>query len=235
MSVHIISRADWHARQPKTTPVKVARDMRREFIVHFSGAAANQSVRAIQDWCMDGRGFNDIDYNLLVRGTTGEAYMGRGWDILGAHTVGHNTSGVAVCVISDGPISDAAKRTVRALYDQACDHFGRRLTKTMHRLLDQTNCPGDIIARWVSAGMPAPEGDDDVQVDELLGADKIINDINPGKAGAPDANPTMSVGWAMRYATHAHLALEEVRALRTEVAALTKAVAALTPKPAADR
>jgi hypothetical protein len=171
VSIAITSRAGWNARPPKSTPVTVARSARSEFIVHFSGASPDQSVRAIQDWCMDGRGFNDIDYNLLVRGTTGQAYMGRGWDIQGAHTVGHNTSGVAVCVISDGPISDAAKRSVLALYEQACGLFGRRLTKTMHRLLDQTECPGDTIARWVSAGMPAPEEEDMALTDDDL--DKV--------------------------------------------------------------
>lgn len=189
MTLTIISRALWDARPPKTPPTTVARSARTEFVVHFSGGPVTQTVRAIQDWCMDGRGFNDIDYNLLVRGSTGEAYMGRGWDILGAHTVGHNMTGVGICVIGDGPISDAAKRTVIALYDQACALFGRRLVKTMHRELDQTNCPGDTIAAWVNAGMPAPEGDDDMTDDEMRKLAGYIGDAIVARVLRADVVP----------------------------------------------
>lgn len=156
--MNIIPRATWGARSPRKTPTKVAPSKRLFYVVHYSGAPATQSVRAIQDWCMDGRGFNDIDYNFLVRGTTGEIYEGRGWDVVGSHTVGYNTNGIGVCVISDGPISDAAKVAVRWLYEQAIARAGHGLQVKGHKQLATTgtDCPGSAIMLWVQGGMLAP-------------------------------------------------------------------------------
>lgn len=161
--MEIITRAQWGARAAKAV-VKVAPSKRLYYVVHYSGAPSTQSVRAIQDWCMDappkGRGFNDIDYNFLVRGTTGQIYEGRGWDVVGSHTVGYNTNGLGVCVISDGPISDAAKLAVRWLYEQAVARAGHGLQIKGHRQLATTgtSCPGNAIFLWVQGGMIAPSG-----------------------------------------------------------------------------
>jgi len=129
---------------------------RKLFVVHYSGGPADQSVRAIQDWCMNapphGRGFSDIDYNFLVRGTTGEIYMGRGWDVVGAHTKGHNTEGLGVCVISKGPISAAAKTAVKWLYAEAERRAGHHLVVRGHGQLTPTECPGRTIQKWLSSG-----------------------------------------------------------------------------------
>lgn len=149
--MNVIERADWGARAPKRVD-RVAPSARRLFIVHYTAAPADQSVRAIQEWCMVGRGFSDIDYNFLVRGTTGEVYEGRGWDAIGAHTVGHNTEGLGVCVITPGPISAKAKDAVRALYAAAVARSGHALSVKGHRELDQTQCPGAEIFSWVRAG-----------------------------------------------------------------------------------
>lgn len=53
------------------------------------------------------------------------------------------------------------------------------------------------------------EGDDDMAVDDLLGADRIPNDINPGTPGTPKYNKNMTVLWALRYATRAELARQQ--------------------------
>jgi hypothetical protein len=156
--MNIISRSQWGARSPKKTPTTVAPSRRLYYVVHYSGAPASQSVKDIQGWCMDGRGFNDIDYNFLVRGTTGEIYEGRGWDVVGSHTVGYNTNGIGVCIISNGPASDAAKLAVRWLYDQAVARAGHGLQIKGHRQLATTgtSCPGSAIFAWVQGGMLAP-------------------------------------------------------------------------------
>lgn len=154
----IITRAQWDARAPKTDPVYVAPSRRQYFVLHHSGAPIDQTVRAIQDWCMDGRGFNDIDYNHLVRGSTGEIYEGRGWDIQGAHTVDYNITGVGVCIIGIDQASDAAKRSVRWLYDKYNVRCGKTLTLHGHRDLATTGttCPGDRNEAWLRAGLPLP-------------------------------------------------------------------------------
>lgn len=230
--VDIVSRAGWDARPPKNKE-HVNRHLRTEFIVHYSGGPATQTVRAIQDWCMDGRGFSDIDYNMLVRGTTGQAYMGRGWDVRGAHTVGHNTSGVAVCIISNGPISDAAKRTTIALYEQACELFGRRLKMTVHRRLDETDCPGDTITKWVMAGMPAPDkesesdvafSDDKIPVTATTGKE-LFDPDKPAETPVPAATILqLSAIWAKRSAeTGADIETRLTR-LEADIAAIKAAV-----------
>lgn len=162
--MNIVTRAQWGARSPKKTPTYVSPFKRVYFVVHYSGGPATQSIRVIQDWCMDGRGFSDIDYNHLVRGTTGEIYEGRGFDVVGSHTVDYNTTGVGVCVISDGPISDAAKTAVRWLYGQYNARCGKTLKLRGHRQLATTgtDCPGAEIFAWVQAGLPAPTGEDDM-------------------------------------------------------------------------
>jgi hypothetical protein len=155
--MRIIPRAEWNARPPKNR-VTTAPSTRRYYVVHHSGGPAGQTVRAIQDWCMDGRGFSDIDYNFLIRATTGEIYEGRGWDVVGAHTTNYNTNGVGVCLIGTDQASDAAKTAVRWLYDQYNKRCSRTLLIHGHRELATTgtDCPGDKVFAWVHAGMPAP-------------------------------------------------------------------------------
>lgn len=148
----IISREQWGARAPERGTKRVAMTMRTEFIVHHSDGPADQSVRAIQDWCMDGRGFLDIDYNWLVRGTTGEIYAGRGWQVVGSHTKGHNTSGIGVCVIGHNELSPAAKESLHALYSEAMRAAGHPLMVFGHRDLDRTECPGPTIYTWLQTG-----------------------------------------------------------------------------------
>jgi hypothetical protein len=156
----IVTRAAWGARAPKSTPTHVSPSARRYYVVHHSGAPVTQSVRAIQDWCMDGRNFSDIDYNHLVRGSTGEIYEGRGWDVVGAHTVGYNTTGVGVCIIGNDQATEAAKSAVRWLYEQYNDRCDRTLLIRGHRQLATTgtDCPGPKNFAWVRGGLLAPAG-----------------------------------------------------------------------------
>lgn len=150
-----VTRAEWGARDPDRV-ITVSRSLRTEFIVHYSAASQTQTVRSIQNYHMDTRGWDDIGYNWLcdVKGTL---YIGRGWDTLGTHTVGHNTSGIAVCFIgTNADVTEAAKRTIRMLADEADRVMGRKLTRYGHRDLDQTTCPGDNLYGWVHSGMSVP-------------------------------------------------------------------------------
>ncbi|MEV6817842.1 N-acetylmuramoyl-L-alanine amidase [Nocardiopsis dassonvillei] len=161
--VSIRSRSSWGARAPRSIS-RTTWSARRGFTVHHSAGPPTQSVRSIQDFHMDGRQWSDVGYNLLVD-DAGTAYEGRGWLVIGAHAAPYNTSHIGVCFIgSDGDATDAAKRTIRALYDEACERAGRRLSITGHRDLNSTTCPGGDLYQWVRAGMPtnatSTEGDD---------------------------------------------------------------------------
>lgn len=239
--MNIISRSAWGARSPKITPTRVAPSQRFEFVVHYSGAPVTQTVRAIQDWCMDGRSFNDIDYNFLVRGTTGELYEGRGWDVVGAHATDHNTVGYGVCVIGQGELSDAAKTAVRWLYDQACSRSARTLRIYGHRdvATTGTDCPGTTIEAWVKTGLTVKEAPvaeiNKILIDELLGRDLGHEGGNDEVGMCLQGSLTNSAG-ALAQSRSNGSALSalasQVSALRTDVSMLRAAVAAITPPPA---
>ncbi|GAA1994444.1 hypothetical protein GCM10009799_20700 [Nocardiopsis rhodophaea] len=157
--VDIISRSRWGARSPRHR-VRVPWSSRTEFIVHYTEGPASQSPRSIQDFHMGKRGWSDVGYNLLVD-DQGRAYEGRGWSVQGAHAIGHNRSGIGVAFIGrDGDATPAARRTIRALYDEACRRSGRTLAIRGHRDVNSTNCPGNALYAWVRAGMPADESDE---------------------------------------------------------------------------
>ncbi|MUL41300.1 N-acetylmuramoyl-L-alanine amidase [Streptomonospora sp. PA3] len=167
--VGIVDRSEWGARPPRNREY-VSWDARTEFIVHHSAGPTTQSVRAIQDFHMDGRGWSDIGYNMLVD-DSGTAYEGRGWLVVGAHAVGHNRSGIGVCYIGQNNPTPAAKAAVRALYDEACERAGRRLAAKGHRDVNETTCPGDELHTWVRDGMPTRGGDDDMSLINLRKGD----------------------------------------------------------------
>lgn len=170
----IIRRSEWGARKPRQR-VTVDASRREWFVIHHSGGPVTQTVRAIQDWCMDGRGFSDIDYNFLVRASTGEIYEGRGWDVVGSHTVGYNTTGIGVCVIGDdAPLSDAAKDALLWLHEQGGRRAGHRLDIRGHGQLTSTDCPGPRILSWIGKGLPAPSKGDIV---EKADRDAIVKDV----------------------------------------------------------
>lgn len=77
-------------------------------------------------------------------------------------------------------------------------------------------------------------GDDLPTVEDLLNADEIVNDINPGTPGKPGHNPKMTVRWALQYASRAALALDETRAVRKDLAVLAAQVKALAGKDFVD-
>lgn len=95
----IITRAEWGARPPKTTPRKIATPTPELWLHHTAspdGGAAR--VRAIQNYHMDTRGWNDIAYSFLINGA-GLVFEGRGPGIAGGHTKNHNTISHAICVL----------------------------------------------------------------------------------------------------------------------------------------
>ncbi|GAA4911183.1 N-acetylmuramoyl-L-alanine amidase [Streptomonospora salina] len=168
-TVPIIERSQWGARDPRGRKY-VSWGTRTEFIVHHSAGPTSQTVRSIQDFHMDSRGWSDIGYNLLVD-DAGHAYDGRGWLVVGAHAVGHNTSGIGVCYIGQNAPTDPAKRTIRALYDMACEQAGRQLETLGHGDVNDTTCPGGNLDAWVHDGMPV-DGLDTNGGHELIGLKK---------------------------------------------------------------
>lgn len=155
-----ISRAQWGARPAKPGRTRVTWAQRTHFSVHYTDGPHTQSVRAIQDWCMNapphGRNFLDIDYNWLVD-VNGVIYEGRGWDYAGSHTLNKNTPQIGVAFIGyDADVTDKAKHAIAVLYAEANRLKKGALTKTWHSAWSQTDCPGTKLRSWVRFGMRDP-------------------------------------------------------------------------------
>ncbi|QVJ03076.1 peptidoglycan-binding domain-containing protein [Nocardiopsis eucommiae] len=145
--VNIISRSSWGARAPKNRQT-VAWSARQEVTLHYSTGSTSQTPRQIQDFHMGpSRGWSDIAYNFLVD-KDGKVYKGRGWLVVGAHAAPRNTQGIGVCYIGSDSMTDAAKRAVVALYDEACKRAGRTLSRRGHRDINSTSCPGSKNHAW---------------------------------------------------------------------------------------
>lgn len=158
MGLIVVSRADWGAVPPRNRTT-VGWGTRTHFAVHYSAGSPKDTPRSIQAFHMrpvanGGRGWADIGYNFLVD-VHGTIYEGRGWETVGAHAAGWNRVAVGVCFIGrDGDATIAAKRSIRALYNEACRRKGGQLRLIGHRDVNPTDCPGDSLYQWVRAGLP---------------------------------------------------------------------------------
>ena len=96
----IIPRNEWGANPPKgvnttqwssTTPTRVHHTDTQA--PTGSGAdlinAEKEAIKKIQEFHMNTRKYNDIAYNFLIT-PSGRVYEGRGKNVVGAHTLGHN-------------------------------------------------------------------------------------------------------------------------------------------------
>lgn len=168
-----ISRASWKARKPDAI-TRISERERRYFVVHHTAGPLTQTVREIQNFHMDTRGWADIGYNFLVHPRTGDVYEGRGWGVVGAHAEGHNREALGVCVIGNNPeLSAAARNALSQLYTDACRRADRTLLLRGHRQMSgaATACPGERLLKIIKAGLmpPAPEVTD-MDVAQLLDA-----------------------------------------------------------------
>ena len=156
VTIMLQTRGDWNARPP-TSIVRLDWSKVTKFIVHYSGATRSQSVRSIQDYCMDNKGHSDIDYNELVRGNL--LYVGRGNNV-GSHTLNNNSTSYGVCMIGlNGDATNNDMNVIRSRYDYACAMAGRKLAMLGHNQAPTlppgyTSCPGSELQAWINAGMP---------------------------------------------------------------------------------
>jgi len=168
---NIVSRAEWGARPPtSTTPIN--HPVPRYFVHHSAGGSCftqstcESTVRGIQNYHMDSNGWSDIGYNFLV-GEDGNAYEGRGWDRVGAHSPDYNSVAIGVCVM--GTFTSANPNAAALQVTQQLISCGVELGKLSssyslhgHRDGTCTSCPGDAlyatIRTWPRYGGPLPGG-----------------------------------------------------------------------------
>lgn len=143
------SRNRWGARPPKKSYTN--HDPKILVIHHTAIPDQDQyqgatTVRGIQGFHQNGRGWIDIGYHFLI-GPEGIIYQGRPETVRGAHAT-PNTDKVGICLIGDYQDNDELKpETRQALVDllawlAATYEIDPQSKITGHRDWNDTNCPG---------------------------------------------------------------------------------------------
>jgi len=142
----INSRSSWHPAPPKAPHIKVSWTHNSIFFLHHTctkppttgGAAGEQAaMRELQRIAFD-RGFNDISYSYLVF-PSGNIYEGRGFEIEGAHTLGHNED-IGCALVGNYETSKVtAAQEASVLWLQK--KLGAERMRP-HRSVFATDCPG---------------------------------------------------------------------------------------------
>jgi peptidoglycan hydrolase-like protein with peptidoglycan-binding domain len=171
VAIDLITRKEWGARAPKGsyTTLRSTQGVK----VHYTGSKEKlemaddhdlcvSRVRSIQNSHMDGNGWTDIGYNLLVCSHR-SVFVGRGGKHLpAANGPGLNSGHYAVCglVGNSGlvvPSDDMLLGILDAIaYLRQTAGAGTQIKG--HRDGYATDCPGTRLYQWVKDGCPKPSG-----------------------------------------------------------------------------
>ncbi|XP_022914149.2 peptidoglycan recognition protein 3-like isoform X5 [Onthophagus taurus] len=100
----IISRKEWGARTNRGTYIPLKLPVPYVIIHHtatercFDKDTCYLQAISIQDYHMDNRKWADIAYSFMIGGD-GNVYDARGWDNMGAHTLGYNNVSIGIAFI----------------------------------------------------------------------------------------------------------------------------------------
>ena len=135
--------------------------------VHHSAGPQQQTVRTIQNFHMDSRGWSDIAYNWLVN-DQGDIFEGRGWGIVGGATKNENSTSHSICYIGNTEVdnpSDMAKQSIKFLIAIHNEKYGAGFVRG-HKDSNSasTACPGTNLYNWIQAGMPLIPVDEDASM-----------------------------------------------------------------------
>jgi len=159
----VVSREGWRARRTRCSSTDRSRyRMAIHETVTPSGGDVAATVRSIQSYHMDSRGWCDVGYHFLI-GADGTIYEGRPLPLRGAHVGGHNTGNVGISLVGCfhpsgcsgmGPLepTEAMIASTARLVGLLADTLGVTVTSSSvighreHRGAS-TACPGDYLAR----------------------------------------------------------------------------------------
>lgn len=146
-------RAEWKAAKPKEayTPHAPYR-----LTLHHTDTKQTydlketlQEVKFIQDFHMNGRGWNDIAYHFLIDGS-GNVVEGRPEGVVGAHVENQNTGNIGIVMLGtyhppkNDPVTQAQLDAFVRVASYVVDKYGiDRDTLKGHRDYKGTDCPGD--------------------------------------------------------------------------------------------
>jgi len=153
-SLQLVSRSQWGARPP-TSVTNINGAVNMTFVHHAAGppcfdlAECSARVKAIQNYHMDSNGWNDVGYSYLI-GEDGRVYEGRGWSVVGSHTLNYNSVAYGFCILGDfmlrGP-NQVALDAVQDIIDCGVElgYIVADYEMFGHRDGRCTACPGDVL------------------------------------------------------------------------------------------
>jgi hypothetical protein len=163
--VRYVVRDEWGARTPKdSTPLAGTLGVK----IHYTGEYEDPvlladhdgcagRVREIQDMHMDGNGWDDVAYNLLVC-LHGHVFEGRGPHVLcAANGAGLNTWHYAICaLLGKAGVSVPPEALLAGLREaigflRSSGAAGKEVMG--HRDGRDTECPGEPLYGWVNGGL----------------------------------------------------------------------------------
>ncbi|EDX16292.1 peptidoglycan-recognition protein LE [Drosophila simulans] len=148
----IIPRSSWLAQKPMDEPMPLQLPVKYVVILHTATESSEKraiNVRLIRDmqcFHIESRGWNDIAYNFLV-GCDGNIYEGRGWQTVGAHTLGYNRISLGIsfigCFMKELPTADALNMCRNLLARGVEDgHISTDYRLICHCQCNSTESPG---------------------------------------------------------------------------------------------
>nr|XP_046470487.1 peptidoglycan recognition protein-like isoform X2 [Neodiprion pinetum] len=161
-NLRFVTRNEWGA-QPPTEPLgKLKHPVPYVIISHtateFCDTQSTCAFRVCfaQVFHMESRNWSDIAYNFLIGGDA-YAYIGRGWDHVGAHAYGYNSRSIGISFIGTYNTVAPSDHQMNAL--QQLIEIGVKSGKIAadykllgHRQVSKTPSPGDalynIITTW---------------------------------------------------------------------------------------
>ncbi|XP_015124473.1 peptidoglycan-recognition protein LC [Diachasma alloeum] len=158
--VRFVKRIEWGA-QPPTNPANPLQILPAPYVIisHTASepcstqAECSQRVRTAQTMHIEWNKWDDIGYNFLVGGD-GLAYVGRGWDVEGAHTFNYNKKSIGISCIGTFNTVTPPKRQLVALarvIETGVKHgkIAKDYKLMGHRQLTETLSPGDMLYRII--------------------------------------------------------------------------------------
>ncbi|VEN36681.1 unnamed protein product [Callosobruchus maculatus] len=148
----IISRKEWGAVPPKSVK-PLEQNPPLYIVVHHSASpictsedACKRSIRGVQRYHMENRGWEDIGYNFMIGGD-GNIYEGRGWGVHGAHDPRHNANSLGVCLFGNFEETEPLDVQLEALKKFISCAASTNKVKVDYRLIGHkqskpTLCPG---------------------------------------------------------------------------------------------
>ncbi|XP_011642065.1 peptidoglycan-recognition protein LC-like [Pogonomyrmex barbatus] len=161
-SVRFVERQEWGAQPPSEPLKKLQLPVPYVIISHtatdfcYTQSACTFHVRFAQTFHIESRKWSDIAYNFLVGGD-GLAYVGRGWDSVGAHSFNYNNKSIGISFI--GTFNTVEPPEVQLHAARKLIEIGVKKGKIAadykllgHRQVSKTLSPGDslykIIKEW---------------------------------------------------------------------------------------